>query len=90
VNFHELDGLDFLNVPFVAGAAVKGTKIRQPTKPRRSAKELHRPRTAMASRSFGQGFVGVVHNTISGVSAGCGAQALRLHGQQLNFWQDFA
>ena len=73
MNFHELDGADFLNVPFVAGAAVKGTQIGQPTKARCSAKELHWRCTVRATRSFGQGLVGVVHDTIFSVSARCGA-----------------
>ena len=73
MNFHELVGANFLNVPFVTGAAVKGTQIGQPTKARCSAKELHWPRTVRATRSLGPELFGVVHDTISSVSAGRGA-----------------
>jgi hypothetical protein len=60
----------FFNMPLIAREAVKGTNIRQAIVTRRSAKKLHRSRTVMAARSFGQG-PGIVHETISGVSPLC-------------------
>jgi hypothetical protein len=42
----------------------------------------------MAARGSEWGF-GIVHDTTSSKSPGCGSQALPPHGQQLNYWQDF-
>ena len=58
-------GVTFLDMPLVASETVKGVQVRQRTKPRSSAKQLHRPRADVAMRSFGRELVGVAHDTIS-------------------------
>jgi hypothetical protein len=76
----------FLNMPLVAREAVKGAQIRQATTTGRSPKKLHRFRTVMAARRLGRR-LGIAHNTISSMCPKCGSQALRPHGQRLNYWQ---
>jgi hypothetical protein len=66
----------FLNVPLITCEAVEGIQIRQPPKSRSSAKQLHRPSAVYATRRFGRGLDGVVHDTISN---SCHSDVVREH-----------
>ena len=61
--------------------AVAGVQVRQPAKSGSSAKQLHRPSAAMATRKLGRGLVGVfaVHDTISNQNPSCHTDVVLEH-----------
>ena len=71
----------FLNMPLITYAAVAGVQVRQPAKSGSSAKQLHRPSAAMATRKLGRGLVGVfaVHDTISNQNPSCHTDVVLEH-----------